>query len=190
MQFVSLRCYCYGKTRQMWSHGAIRLKSYDLGQMALFDDFDFLFPFHTHLLSETILLPCPLIAQVHNAFPHEKEWSCTWEWRDISTLLTLYDKDEIFLDPSTYSNLFISCDELKLNDDRTYADPPYPNFFDPLSPDRSHVDQIDWERIGDRKRRCDCFQEEVKFHMRDPSEADQSVIETLLRDGLDVLFLS
>lgn len=95
----------------------------------------------------------------------------------ISTLLTLYDKDEIFLDFSTYSNLSISCDELKLNDDRTYADPPYPNFFDPLSPDRSHVDQIDWERIEDRKRRCDCFQEEVKFHMRDPSEADQSVIE-------------
>lgn len=61
MQFVSLRCYCYGKTRQMWSHEAIHLKSYDLGQMALFDDFDFLFPFQTHLLSETILLPCPLI---------------------------------------------------------------------------------------------------------------------------------
>lgn len=124
------------------------------------------------------------IAQVGNAF-REKEPKSRFPERQsiseyISALLALYgnveDKEDIFLDPSTYSALSIRCDEPKLNDDGTYVDPLYPNFFDPLSLDRSHVHQIDWELMEPHKRHYDCFQECIVDHMHDPSDADQSVI--------------
>ena len=75
----------------------------------------------------------------------------------IADLDVIYDKIEdqtsAFLDPSTYDDLSIKCEELKLNADGSYKQPaPEPCFFKPLSPNVRRALPINFEKMEEYPR--------------------------------------
>lgn len=69
---------------------------------------------------------------------------------------TIEEKEAFFLNSSSYRRLFIRCEELKLNADRSYTHPlPLPSFFEPLSRDILRAHPVNIGEGGDEDTRED-----------------------------------
>lgn len=100
----------------------------------------------------------------------------------IADLDVIYDKIEdqtsALLDPSTYDDLSIKCEELRLNADGSYKQPvPEPCFFNPLSPNVCRALPINSEKMEDDYRsRYDSLNERFERYSQGKSDLHQGLI--------------
>ena len=91
----------------------------------------------------------------------------------IKKLEGIYDAVEgldcVFLDPSKHGDLSITCKKLHLNDDGTYAQPPWRCFFQPLSLDFFNAHPIDLDQDAGYRDDYECSQRVLNELMNDPS---------------------
>ena len=100
----------------------------------------------------------------------------------IAKLDVIYDNIEdqtsAFLDPSTYDNLSIRCEQLSLNPDGSYEQPvPEPWFFNPLPPNVRRALPINFEKMEeDYRLHYDSLNEQFERYSQGESDPYQGLI--------------